>query len=162
MKRGKFWIMLVLTLAYAGWLGYLMRQHQIAASQRTSRIVFQKVLTELSPESLAKLPDGFPRLYIYGINPVVATASVERFPSGMARYNATIRTSDQPEDLIAQYRDMFTKIGWDILQDTPTNIVAQQGEERLVVITSLDASGTTAQLIYTGPPWPLPSPSATP
>ena len=53
-------------------------------------------------------------------------------------------------------------LSWHILQDTPTNISAQETTERLTVITSLDASGTTAQLTYTGPPWPLPSPTATP
>jgi len=151
MWRTRLYILFILVvLALVSWVFYM---YWYLPSHTDDSSFLIKSASPLSNESRARIPDGFPYLYITGTDIQITDGG---FDNGS--YWITTQVSDDASMIVGKYRYFFQKTNW----TTDTDMVAQQtaqisvhknDRQFMVTATNLPTGGSIARLVYTGPAW---------
>lgn len=130
LSRKKFFSIataLLIVIALAIYAFYLRSPRETPAPETA----YSKQLPKLSEASLSKIPKGFPRYYIFGVNAVVEEGVTEELAGGRTRRAVTVRAEEHPQDLYNEYKEYFTATGWRIRSDQVAGLTAMLIAEKL-------------------------------
>lgn len=90
-----------------------------------------KDLPLLSASAIASLPDGFFRLLIFGINPVIK----DNQGTGSTGLEKVVFSVDnKPTDIFKEYKEYFTAIGWTFYEsENSLSIIARSNFSQITV-----------------------------
>jgi hypothetical protein len=136
-------------------LGLILWYSWPEKSGENAGTLFERPLPYLSQESIEKIPFGFPRYYIFGVNPQVisGTRTVNTLNKGVS-LQVSVWSESAPETLYAEYKDFFLGTGWKLSQDlvspASATVTAERNGKTLILNANGEKRGTRFTLNYIG------------